>query len=394
MNIVIASLLREDGATGLQTHAATFKQYLRAHAEPVEFITPMSFSRPLALPILGVGRVLIEKVDRRLGAWWHRYWRGVLVRAALRRRLRRGDEVVIYAQCPVVAGAALAARSTARQPERCRVVLVTHFNGSDAVDWTLSGAIKEGDWVYRGIRRLEARVLPRVDGIVYVSSFVRASVEREIPAVVGVPSVVLPNFVFPPPAAATDGATRADLVAVGTLEGRKNQGYLLRVLDEARARGHQYTLTVIGEGPDRARLVDLARELGLQEQVRFLGRQPGAAGLLAGHRALAHAALVESFGMVLIEAMAAGLPVLAAPTGGIPDVFADGVEGLYWPLDDAGAAAERMIALLEDAALYARCASAATHRFKTQFAPDVVGERLLGFVRAGQPLGLAATAPG
>jgi glycosyltransferase involved in cell wall biosynthesis len=379
--VIIGSLLRRDGQTGLQTHARVVKRYLERQRQPVEFITPFSAQRAWALPVLGFGRHVVDRVDRPLGTWWHRYWRRSLVETAIRQRLRRGDEVVIYAQCPVVASAALAARRAAGRPEACRIVLVTHFNGSDTVDWVLQGGIKQGDWVFRDIKRLEHATLPRLDGIVYVSEYLRQTVEREVPEVSGVPSIVTPNFVFPcaqPPVS----EPRADLVAVGTLAPRKNQRYLLRVLAEARRRGRRYTLDVIGDGPDKQRLIEEAQSLGVADQVRFLGSQPDAACQLGSYRALAHAAVMESFGIVLIEAMAAGRPIIAAPRGGVAEVFTDGVEGLYWPLDDPVEAAAKLGRLLDDDAAYARYSRAAVRRFETYFEPDVVGERLLRFLRS------------
>src|SRR5437868_4277067 len=104
--ILIGSLLREHGPTGLQTHARLFKAYLEARNQPVEFLSPFSAPRAAALPVLAVGRLVLDKLDRRLGTWWHRYWRGVLMQVVLRSRLRRGGDVVVYAQCPVVAAAA------------------------------------------------------------------------------------------------------------------------------------------------------------------------------------------------------------------------------------------------------------------------------------------------
>ena len=115
--------------------------------------------------------------------------------------------------------------------------------------------------------------------------------------------------------------------------------------------------------------------------MQFLGFQGNAARLLSGHRAYVHSAVIENLPIVLIEALATGIPVLAAPVGGIPEVFTDGGEGFYWPLDDPAEGASRLIALLEDPARYAALADAAVQRFEQHFETSVVASRLLDFLR-------------
>ena len=80
-------------------------------------------------------------------------------------------------------------------------------------------------------------------------------------------------------------------------------------------------------GPDRQRLQQLARDLGVLDQVHFMGFQPDAKRMLPRYRAYVHSALIENFPFVLVEAAAYGLPVLAAPVGGVPEVFEDGEQG-------------------------------------------------------------------
>jgi glycosyltransferase involved in cell wall biosynthesis len=58
-----------------------------------------------------------------------------------------------------------------------------------------------------------------------------------------------------------------------------------------------------------------------------------------GHQLYVHAALMESFPMTLIEALSHGLPLLAPAVGGIPEIFLDGQQGYFWPLDDLEAVA-------------------------------------------------------
>jgi glycosyltransferase involved in cell wall biosynthesis len=90
---------------------------------------------------------------------------------------------------------------------------------------------------------------------------------------------------------------------------------------------------------------------------------------------------MESFGLAILEAMSYGRPVLAAPVGGVPEVFADGSEGRYWPLDDADAAAGILIEMFSDADQLARMGGAARETFLTRFQTNVLGARLLAFLQ-------------
>lgn len=385
--IVVASLRRLrgplSGAYGVQTHIRVLLEYLSSVQQPAELVTPYTYGAGLvAAPIFAVRR-LLWRPNGPLGHWWFRYWHGYVLELALRLRLARqtADEVVIYAQCPVAAAAALKARAAAGARRRCRVVMAAHFNISQAAELAEGGMIRENDWLYRQIKRFEARVLPQLDAIVYVSAFLKCQLEADIPAVAHVPSIVVPNFVFPPTPKATPGL-RSDLISIGTLEARKNQAYLLHVLSEAAGRGRRYSLSVVGDGPDRHQLERLAAELGLREQVHFLGQQPNAARLLAGHRAYVHAAVMENLPIALIEALAASLPVLAAPVGGIPELLSDGVEGRYWPLDDPATGAERLVELLENPVQRERYAQAAARRYALNHHPVVAAGRLAEFLSA------------
>jgi glycosyltransferase involved in cell wall biosynthesis len=206
----------------------------------------------------------------------------------------------------------------------------------------------------------------------------RSHLEDRQPALREVPGVVIPNCVDIVPRTASDQV--ADLVTVGALEPRKNHGYLLEVLAAAAERGHSYTLTVIGEGPDRSALEHRAADLGVSGQVSFAGYHADPRPLVARHRVYCHVSRMDNMPIALIEAMAEGLPVLAAPVGGIPELARAGVDGEEWPLDNAGEAADRLIALLSDPARRAALASSARRRAETDFSTDVQAPRLLEFL--------------
>lgn len=376
--ILIATIQRLQGETGLETFVGHFDRFLTEGGHPPTVVTPLSGASPLALAVLA-SRRLIDPLSGSLSVWWFRHFREALLRAALARLLEGGKPCVIYAMCPVSAQAAMRARRDPRQ----KVVMSVRFNRSQAEEWQVAGKIRQGGRVYDGIRRLEAELLPKLDGLHFVSRFMRDHTYAHHPATANCASILLPNFVADPGSPAGSGREpEGDLISIGTLEPRKNQGYLIRVLHEARKLGHEYSLTLIGRGPDRPRLQRLARELGVHDRVRFAGFVPDAARLLPRYRAYAHSALVENLPFVLVEAAACGLPTLAPATGGMPEVFADGEQGFYWPLDDPQAGARKLIALLEDADTYARLARGARRKFETDYSLDLLAPRLRDFLLA------------
>ncbi len=372
--ILIASLMRPQGETGVQTHVRAVRDWLEQDGRLVQLITPFDCPRWLVYPVFGLRR-LLDRLNKEASVWWYRHWHTVFLQRALRRRLAADRPCVIYAQCPLSAAAALRARVSNTQ----KVVMVVHFNLSQADEWADKGAIPRDGAFFRSIRALEEEILSDVDGLVFVSDFMRRELRQRIPAVEGVQSQVIPNFLDDPgvPGLPTE---RNDLITLGTLEYRKNQRYALEIVQAAAQLGRNLSLTVVGEGPDRAKLEKLARELNIEKQVRFMGFVPNAAALMPKHRACMHVARMESFGIVLIEAMSRGLPVFAPAAGGMPEVFEDGVEGRLIPLDDPQAAARLILEWLDDEAMMRRVKSAARRRFLDRFEADRVASELAGFL--------------
>lgn len=376
--VVIATIMRARGGTGLQTYVDSLARYLREAERPVSVVSPFSYPLPAVAPVFAVRR-MIDPLAPAASVWWYRYWHYVFLRLALRRQLaewaRTGRPVVVYAQCPLSAKAALEARTTTGQ----RVVMAVHYNGSQADEWVGRGKIAVDGALYRSIKLLERTVIPQLDGVVYPSRFVQRQVEAATANAVQARSVRLPNFTGEPPP--RQMAFTRDLVNVGTLEARKNQAYLLRVLAAAKQDfGCVMTLSLIGDGPDRGQLERLAQDLGVREQVAFMGFQPDCARLLANHRVYVHSALLDNLPISLLEALACGLPIVAGAVGGVPEIYEDGVEGFFWPLDDPQAGARRLVPLIRDEALHRRCAEAAKRRFRERYKTDAVAARLLEFL--------------
>lgn len=138
-----------------------------------------------------------------------------------------------------------------------------------------------------------------------------------------------------------------DLLFVGRLRIRKGVEVLLHAVDELRRRRPDVHLRIVGSGEHQERLEDVARKLGLDSFVEFLGAcEPQVIpSLMAGARALVVPSIYEGMPLVILEAMAAGLPVIASRVSGIPEVVRDGESGWLVPPEDIGA----LVAALEEA---------------------------------------------
>jgi glycosyltransferase involved in cell wall biosynthesis len=263
-----------------------------------------------------------------------------------------------------------------------RVVLVVHFNESQAAEWARAGFIRRDGSLWRSTLERESRVLSSVDGIVYVSDFMRREVEQRVPGAVRVPKALIPNFVQAPPAGEAGTLPPTELVSIGTLEPRKNQSYALEVLAELHRQGWPVALTLIGAGPDQDALAARVQALGLAQHVRFAGYVAGASSHLSRFKAYLHVAQMENFPLVLVEAMARGLPVFAPDTGGTAEAFTQGVEGWVIPLDNAVQAANIIGEQLADAAGLQRAAQAARARFTEHYETSRLATRLFDFLQS------------
>lgn len=139
---------------------------------------------------------------------------------------------------------------------------------------------------------------------------------------------------------------------VGRLAAAKGVPILLEAFARLHARFADARLTLIGDGPDRTHLETRAAELGLGGAVTFTGyrNQDEVADHLAQGDLFALPSFAEGVPVVLMEAMASGLPVLATRIAGIPELVEDGLSGRIVAPGDADAFSDAMIALLDDPA--------------------------------------------
>ncbi len=95
--LLIASILREQGNTGVHTHVRELRRHLDESGVPATVVTPFSWGGALRLPVFGA-RLALHPWSRAAGVLWYRHWHELFLRSALQRRLSRLDEAIIYAQ--------------------------------------------------------------------------------------------------------------------------------------------------------------------------------------------------------------------------------------------------------------------------------------------------------
>ncbi len=181
--------------------------------------------------------------------------------------------------------------------------------------------------------------LRRVHASVCISEHVRRVALARAPWAEPIMSVI-PNGVDVDRFAPRPRAGKSDrlrLVMLGRLEPRKGIDIALRAVKDVA----DVELEIVGDGPCRAALEKLARELSLGERVRFTGYEADVREAIARSDAALSSARSEGLGIALLEAMAMERPVVALPTGGIPEIVRDGEGFLAHGSDEA--ALERLL---------------------------------------------------
>jgi glycosyltransferase involved in cell wall biosynthesis len=205
---------------------------------------------------------------------------------------------------------------------------------------------------------VEKMLLRKTDLALFESEYAKAVFEQKIGLPAGLAAVVH-NGVrpeeFEPVAAEPDAA---DILFVGELRRLKGVDVLIEAIALLKSRGQTVRAAIVGDGPDRAGFVSLATARKLGEQIEFAGAMPARRAFAKG-RLLAVPSRAESLPYIVLEGIAAGLPVIATNVGGIPEIFGPG-EGALLPPGDPVALADAIAARIE------RGASAETARLRTR----------------------------
>lgn len=166
------------------------------------------------------------------------------------------------------------------------------------------------------------------------------------------------------------------VIGVGArLMEQKGIEFLLRAMPALVARFPDLTLVVAGEGPLEAPLKSLAADLDVADHVRFAGVRLDLAELLHVFDTFVLPSVWEGLPMVILEALAAGCPVVASDVGGVGTAIEDGVNGALVPPRDPDAIAAAVTRLLASPALRARFGEAGKRVFRERFSADAMARR-------------------
>ncbi|GLK81040.1 glycosyltransferase family 4 protein [Methylopila turkensis] len=207
--------------------------------------------------------------------------------------------------------------------------------------------------------KLERALERATDALVHVSEFERLAYVDKIGAP-RCPAAVIRNGLAPhefDPVAPAPDAT--DILYLGMLRDLKGVDVLLDALTTLNAGARRVTATIVGDGPDEARYRAIVAERGLGDAIRFRPATPAREAFALG-RLIVVPSRAESLPYVVLEAIAAGLPIIATDVGGIPEIFGPYADALV-PAGDSEALAAAIGDRLGDEAV-ARSRAAALKR--------------------------------
>lgn len=306
--------------------------------------------------LLGVDDTVLERIAaRRPGTGWTtvprmRTKRDLAAVVAHRRAMARARPDIVHLNLPVPFAdpytvlAAVTLRGTA-------VVAVEHLPAP--CPWPR-------------IDRLVRFAAPRLAAVVGVSAGSARQVEGLLGLSPGAARVV-PNGVPEPavrrPLPAPVPAGRLVVGAVGRFDRQKGFDVLLRAVADLPA----VHVVLIGDGAERPTLERLVDDLGIRDRVSMPGWSEQASGYIRSFDVLVVPSRYEGLPLVVLEAMLAGVPVVATPVGGVPDAVRDGESGFLVPPDDAPALTAALARLAADPALRGRLAAAAEEHARREF---------------------------
>jgi glycosyltransferase involved in cell wall biosynthesis len=167
------------------------------------------------------------------------------------------------------------------------------------------------------------------------------------------------------------------LTSIAFLRPFKNPQVIVGALSQLVERGIPARLFMVGDGDMRPQLEELSRELGVSKRIHWLGNFPNPESLLQASDIFVLASVGEAFGLVLAEALACGVPVVASRSGAIGEVVEDGRTGLLATPRDASSFADAIERLARDAPLRREMGIRGRESVKRKFTTDIAVENTL-----------------
>lgn len=320
-----------------------------------------ALSGVLAEASIPVRALLHRPVKRRLSAAFaHR----------LRRLVKEGRFDLVHAHVYASATAAAVATTGTGVP----LVITEHTEAP----WRGRRALWISRWLYR-----------RAEHVIAVSS----AIQRRLIVTDDVPPArinVIPNAVSPvastppvdPPALPIELREGPLVGVIARLQPEKGVAAFLKAAARVSSLFPKAHFLVVGDGPLRQELLTLAKRLGVRERVHFLGFRPDARTIIEYLDVLVVPSLSEGSPLVVLEGMAAGVPVVASAVGGIPDQIRHEREGLLIPPGDPAALDDALLNLLRDPAHARSLGEAGRRRAASEFGYATMVRRIEAVYRA------------
>jgi glycosyltransferase involved in cell wall biosynthesis len=217
----------------------------------------------------------------------------------------------------------------------------------------------------------------KTDGVVAISRriaeiLVEGGVHEDRVRVIhsGVDPDLFGSFSFP----GWDGRTLT-VGTVAVLVKRKGHRFLLEAAAIIKQRGFKLRYQFAGDGPEKKELEKLVAQLGLEEEVSFSGFLPDVAAFLANVDIFVLPSLYEGLGVAVLEAMAAGKPIVTSRVGGIPELIRDRECGLLVPAGRAESLADAICLLLSQESLAERMGRRAWQKVREEFTLEEMGNK-------------------
>jgi glycosyltransferase involved in cell wall biosynthesis len=342
--IVFLITLAETG--GAQTYVASL---LGALTRDFDVVVAAHGDGPLrdATPEAGARFVSLTHVRRAVSPW-----RDALGLLEVLRFLRRERPQILHVNSAKAAALGRLAAWIVRVPVRVYTVHGWAFLADEGL------ASTGYRWVERGLRRLTTVTICVSENERRAGVAARACDEAT--------TVVIRNGVERTNAAREESSSRPPrLVMVGRLQAPKDPLTLIGAL--AYLHGQDLEALLVGDGPERGTVEEEVRRAGVESTVRLLGERSDVAELLRGAEIFVLSTRSEGLPLSVLEAMAAGLPVVASNVGGVPELVVDGETGLLVPPGDPRSLAAAIERLLQDPSLSRRLGEAGRARVADQF---------------------------
>lgn len=350
MRVLMVSDVYFPRVNGVSTSIETFRKALAAVDVEVRLLVPRYADEPEVEGIVRVpGKAVPRDPEDRLASW-------TALRAAARKEAADCD--LIHVQTPFLAHyAGLSAARHLGKP-----VIATYHTLFEEYLYHYAPFLP-AEWLRGLARRLSRSQCNALDAVVVPSTAMRERLEQYG---VRAPMHVLPTGIPLQRFVNGEGQRFRErhglapdqpcALFVGRVAFEKNIDFLIESLAMARREVPNLILLITGEGPAEGVLQRQAEALGLGEAVRFIGyldRQRDLPDCYAAADCFVFASRTETQGLVLLEAMATGLPVVALAAMGTRDILAPG-RGCLTPADDAAEFAAAVVRLLRDPALRSR----------------------------------------